>query len=268
MRTFTQLFDGFLDAVQSILLSVLVRIGPFFVALMPALFTAYSIYHTFKVEAGHELALFFAGVVGLAMETVGIIATHTAIDLYNAKQQGLIAPGKFRLLTWLIPVYVFGVAGVVAFSKDAFTPLVKSLGIASPFLTCVVYIAVALARDLADTRARQDAVEERETERENDERQFERKKELLELELKHKERMARIVQKTVKMPSNTTVKQPDNRTPNIYRHNPDAGVTEISRRLGVSRQTIYNYLEELEQAKRIDRDERGVVVVLNGKMEE
>jgi hypothetical protein len=147
-NTFTIRFDHFLDAIQAILMSCLVKLGPFFVALMPSLFTAYSIFHTFKDEAGDYLALFFAVVVGVAIETVGIVATHTAIELYTAKQQEIIEPVKFQVMAWLVPVYVIGVAAIVGFSEDAFTPLVKGLGIASPFLTCIVYIAVALSRDL------------------------------------------------------------------------------------------------------------------------
>lgn len=142
-------FDKVLDEIQAILLSFLIKLGPFFVALMPALFSAYAIYHTFKVDAGNDLAMLFAVIVGLALETVGIVATHTAVELYNGKQSGVIQAGKFWLMSGLVPVYVLGVAASVWFSDGAFTPLVKSLGIASPFLTCIVYIAVALARDLA-----------------------------------------------------------------------------------------------------------------------
>ena len=142
-------FDAILDEIQAIILSLLTKLGPFAVALMPALFTAYAIFHTFKSDAGNALAYAFAIVVGLAMETVGIVATHTSVDLYNGWQSGAIKPVKFWLMVLLVPFYVLAVAGVVFFSGDAFTPLIKSLGIASPFLTCVVYVAVALARDLS-----------------------------------------------------------------------------------------------------------------------
>lgn len=150
MNNFTQRFDNVLDSIQSLLMSVLVKIGPFFVALMPALFMSYAIFSTFKTEAGKELAFAFAVVVGVAWETVGIVATHTATDLYNAMQRGVVQPVKFWLMVGLVPVYVLGVAGVIGFSQDAFTPLVKGLGVASPFLTAIVYIAVALARDLSN----------------------------------------------------------------------------------------------------------------------
>jgi len=201
-NTFPQRFDRFLDAIQALLMSFLVKLGPFFVALMPALFTAYSIFYTFQPEAGFTLALSFAVVVGLAMETVGIVATHTAIDLYNAKQQGIIEPVKFQVMSWLVPIYVLGVSLVIIFSEDAFTPLVKGLGVASPFLTCTVYIAVALARDLARIAAKQTEKTERQYALEDEQRHWEWKKERLELEMKHEEKLARIQARHVKQPVN------------------------------------------------------------------
>lgn len=189
MPKFTQWFDSFLDAIQSLLMSVLVKVGPFFVALMPALFMAYAIYHTFQDEAGPELAFVFAVVVGIAWETVGIIATHTATDLYNAVQKGATQPVKFWLMVALVPVYVFGVAGVVYFSQDAFTPLVKGLGIVSPFLTAIVYIAVALARDLNRTELAQSENSQHQAERERAEQAHKRAMELQQAEVEKQLRL-------------------------------------------------------------------------------
>jgi hypothetical protein len=283
--TFPKRFDRFLDAIQAILMSCLVKLGPFFVALMPALFTAYSIFHTFRDEAGDYLALFFAGVVGVAIETVGIVATHTAIDLYNAKQQAIIEPVKFQVMAWLVPTYVIGVAAVVGFSEDAFTPLVKSLGIASPFLTCIVYIAVALARDLSRIETKQAVIDERQATIEDEDRQWQRDKERLELEMKHQERLAKIQSLTVNQPvaqpvnqTNQTVQEAVKnhvfdavnlskierktqlleRLVDIYMDDPDAKVSTIANTLKVSRQTVYNYLDELAQAGRIGRNGKGI----------
>jgi hypothetical protein len=47
-----------------------------------------------------------------------------------------------------------------------------------------------------------------------------------------------------------------------YLDNPSAGPTEASRAIGVSRQTIYNYLEELQAAGRVARND-GIVEVLD-----
>jgi hypothetical protein len=227
-------------------------------------------------------------VVGLAIETVGIVATHTAIDLYNARQQEIVEPVKFRLMAGLVPIYVIGVAAVVGLSQDAFTPLVKGLGIASPFLTCMVYVAVALARDLSRIETRQVLTDERQATIEDEDRQWQREKERLEIELKHQERLAKIQAKNVKQ----AINQPVNRRGqtvhepaknhvfdgvnlsraerkqqlleslvDIYVDDPNARVTAVANKLNVSRQTVYNYLNELEQAGRISRNGSGVEVI-------
>lgn len=184
--------NAMLDEIQAILLSFLIKLGPFAVALMPALFTAYAIFHTFKSEAGTELALLFAVVVGLALETVGIIATHISVDLYNGWQSGIIKPLKFWLMVALVPFYVFGVALVIYFSGTAFTPLVRSLGIASPFLTCVVYVAVALARDLSKIEQKEASISQHEWQLELEERRHKQALELRQLDLEQTRALRRI----------------------------------------------------------------------------
>ena len=174
-----QFIDNILDATQAILLSLLVKLGPFFVALMPALFTGYAIYATFEQKVGLIIALFFAVVVSLAVETVGIVATHTAIELYNGAENGTIQPVKFWIMAAMVPVYVLGVAAVIWFAGDAFTDIVRSLGIASPFLTAIVYAAVALARDLQNIKAKGDRKEAKE-DRNRAEIRAEKRKERLE----------------------------------------------------------------------------------------
>ena len=282
-NSFPQKFDSFLDSIQAIFLSLLAKLGPFFVALMPALFTGYSIFYTFTDEAGEHMALFFAVVVGLAIETVGIVATHTAIDLYNAKQQDLIEPIKFRVMAWLVPVYVIGVALVVGLSGEAFTPLVKALGIASPFLTSIVYIAVALAQDMSRLESKQRLISERQSTLEDEDRQWQRVKEQREMEFKHQERLAKIranhnkltvnqpgqnVQETskthvfdqVNLSKTERKKQLLDRMIDIFTDNPNAKISTVASNLSVSRQTVYNYLDELEQDGQVSRNGNGVKV--------
>lgn len=189
MNQLTKDFDNLLDNIQSMALSFLLKLGPFCVALMPALFTAYAIYHTFRTDAGQWLALTFAFVVGLGMETVGIVATHTATDLYNGSKRGIVDAGKFWLMVALVPVYVFGVAGVVYFSGDAFTDLVRSLGIVSPFLTCIVYVAVALARDLIRIQQNEASSSQHRADTERAELEYKRALEREKLSLEHERRL-------------------------------------------------------------------------------
>ena len=47
----------------------------------------------------------------------------------------------------------------------------------------------------------------------------------------------------------------------IYRTNPNLGISDAARVLNVSRQTIYSYLEQLEHAGRISRTDQGIEVL-------
>jgi predicted transcriptional regulator YheO len=103
--------------------------------------------------------------------------------------------------------------------------------------------------------------------------------------MKHQERLARIqiqnvnqpvvqhvnqtsqtVQETVKNHAFDTVnlsrterkKQLLESMVNIYIHDSNAKVSTVANTLKVSRQTVYNYLNELEQAGRINRNGNGV----------
>lgn len=261
-NSFPRRFDSFLDAIQSVLMSILVKIGPFFTALMPAMFSAYSIFHTFKSEAGPLLALLFAFVVGLALETVGIVATHTAIDLYNAKQAKLVEPAKFRLMVWLVPIYVLGVAAVVYFSEDAFTPLVKGLGVASPFLTCIIYIAVALARDLANIEAKQESIDEKQDIIEAEDRQWKREQEQRKAEMKHAENLAKIkAQNSVSTVSHETVKDKtletlkDEIIAELGQEKPN--MSQLAARLDIGRSTLYRHLETLRETGEVTKNGHG-----------
>jgi hypothetical protein len=52
----------------------------------------------------------------------------------------------------------------------------------------------------------------------------------------------------------------------FYSSNPDAGPTEASRAIGVSRQTVYNYLAELEDTGRISRNDGQGIEVLGRRV--
>lgn len=142
-----QTIDDYLDTTQAIILSFLVKLGPFFVALMPALFTGYAVYHIFKPDAGEFVALFFALVVSVAVETVGIVSVHTTIDLYNGMEAGHIKPVKFWVMFLMVPFYVIVIIFTIGFAGDTFPKLVQALGLGAPILTVIVYTAVVLNQD-------------------------------------------------------------------------------------------------------------------------
>ena len=47
----------------------------------------------------------------------------------------------------------------------------------------------------------------------------------------------------------------------IFRTDPNAEITGVARQVGVGRQTVYNYLEELEKAGRVHVNGNGVEVL-------
>jgi DeoR/GlpR family transcriptional regulator of sugar metabolism len=47
----------------------------------------------------------------------------------------------------------------------------------------------------------------------------------------------------------------------IYHTNPSLGISDAARLLNVSRQTIYSYLEQLENAGKIRRTNQGIEVL-------
>lgn len=259
----TKEIERTLDLIQEILLSLLIKLGPFFVALMPSMFTGYSIYYSFEESAGHRTALTFAFVVAVAVETVEIVITHIAVSLYNGWQERLIQPAKFWVMATMVPIAALTISLTIANSGEAFEPLIRSLGIASPFLTVMVNMAVALSRDLKGAVSK----------REREEAEI-RQEKAVQKERRHQEKLAKA---TVKNSSNSTVKD-DNLTQinasrdeqkkrqmdnliGIYLDNPEAGVSQVARQVGLSRQTVYNYLGELESGGVIHRNGDGVRVL-------
>ena len=106
--------------------------------------------------------------------------------------------------------------------------------------------------------------------------------------IKHLERLAKIQATAATRPVNQTVNQTSqtvhepvkdhvfdavnlsraerkrqllNSLADIYIDDPDAKVTVVANKLNVSRQTVYNYLNELEQTGKISRNGNGIEVI-------
>ena len=272
--------DTFFLAIQEIVLSFLIRVGPLFIAAMPAMFTSWSVYHSFEPE-NKEIALWFAIVVGIAVEAVGILVVHTTVDLYASWKAGYSEKGKFVIMLLLVPIYVAVVSGTVYFSGDAFSGLVRNLGIASPFLTTITYTAVALtfeARRVQREMGKDERAEEvKESQTRADELaeiQYQRDKELKQQDLVHAQELARIqadvdvkksVQQTVQLGHSANVQTGQKGVKSGALDTETAQKGAIKQKLldtyldtsvqlnmsrfaqenGVSRQTAYNYRAEL-----------------------
>jgi hypothetical protein len=268
-------FDHYLDNIQFILLSILVKLGPFFVALTPALFTFWAVFILFlKSLAGDKqpsflifcVAFFFGLVPAFSIEAVGIVVVHTASDLWDYAERGKTTKAKFWLMTALIPFYVLGVALVVGLSGDTFPPLVKNLGIASPFLTVIVYTAVSLNRSLLNVKLQIEEdkaleglkIEESKglvKEKAKADWELEKEKTLLIVQLKHEEKLKKLELKSQgqvsEVKNRTLVKEENKAKLLLILSQPfDVGankhtVEELSQKLSVSRVTVYTYMEEL-----------------------
>lgn len=279
-------FDHYLDNIQFILLSILVKLGPFFVALTPSIFTFWAIFAlVIKSLIGVTningqpinpvlifiVAFVFAAIPAFSIEAVGILVVHTAADLWDFVERGKTNPIKFKLMVALIPIYILAIVLVVGFS-DAFPPLIRNLGIASPFLTVITYTAVTLNRSLSNIRAKDEedkkakfnkvaqekevmiikTMEDKELAKIKLQQDFEIEKaeRLKKLEFKHEEKMKKAELKSqgqVSEVKNRTLAKEENKSKLLEILNKPGKhtVQEISDSLGVSRVTVYTYMEEL-----------------------
>lgn len=283
----TALNERILKAIQKMILDVLTTLGPFITALMPASFTFIAVHDMFGYK-GETISLILAILAALSIESVGIVTSHRAVDMYNAADKGLVQPVKFKISLFLIPVYVLSVVGIMLFAREFFDSLSLAIGIASPFMTLAVYIAMALGRDADGLEEKIIAQETSKAELdaaqviraqviEDDERAHKQKMERVNEDNKHALKLAResfkssvqdtvqkdvqdTVQKDVKGTVQSGVQDIKGTVQNVQSKiekldtlrqlkldNPNLGATDLARRLGVARQTIYNYEKELAE---------------------
>lgn len=268
-----EIINEFLDLTQAFIISLIVKWGPFLVAGMPASFTGYATFQIFyDFDANGLLALAFALIVAGGFETVGIVVIHTTSDLYNALSEGQIKSTKFLIMFSMIPVYVISVVGVIWFSENTFPPLIKGIAFASPIFTVIVYTATALSRDLSNITNQIEAEVDTEQAKIADENAWQRKQEQAQIDFEREQKMRHQInlqaRAMAKIPSYEVSKSDlgfgsfdaksstfdsQKRQNEIDKNariltyqkllesEPNIGPTEAGRRLGVNRQTIYNY---------------------------
>ncbi len=138
-------FNRVLKHIEGALLALIGRLGPFFVALVPAMFTAFSVYSEF-IEDEKWIRISFAIITAIGIEVSGIKVIHTAVDMHRARSRA-----KARIMTFASFAYAFIVATIIIYAGDAFSPLIRGLGAGSPFLAMIVYLAVAYSREVEAT---------------------------------------------------------------------------------------------------------------------
>ena len=136
-----------LNNTQDGLLALIVKLGPFIVALMPALFIGIAVYREFVKTEHISVAIAFAVIVPFAIESVGIISSHSIVELFNGWREGETHPAKLILVSLMGIIYILSVSGVIYWAKASFAEIIWALGLISPLMAYSAYIATNLLRD-------------------------------------------------------------------------------------------------------------------------
>lgn len=144
--------DSTLATLTSNLVSLAMLLGTLTVAAVPALFTGYSIYSLTLDTWGESMAISAGWVFGIGLETVGMVTSNVALKLYRAWREGKVLFEEFLLTLALMLAYVLTVVLVILYVENLPTTL-QAVGIGSPFLTVVLYIARGLYLDHANREA-------------------------------------------------------------------------------------------------------------------
>lgn len=186
-RPFIARYRDFWANVQAMIFYPFQRLGPFAVALMPALFTGHSVYTWYASNNGWWLAVTISVVVAVAMEAVNINVVHTSLDLFENGQKG-----KGVLMAFFSVVVMALVSSVIGLSENGLSPLIKSLAVASPWLTGIVYLAVGMAQSIHYERQQTELARDDERQQRAMDRELERQIRLQELENKQQIALAKI----------------------------------------------------------------------------
>lgn len=190
-------------------------------------------------------------VAAIIIESLGLATTATALELraWNARKRKADPSAPAQLAFGLVGLYFLTAIGLTVV-LDIFPPLTTYAPAIFPLLSLAGVTVLALR---SDHRLRLEAVK-------------------TEKEARTANRQADVKVSSVKVSNSETQDKPHVDTSakkqrqlelflNSYRENPTMGVTEAARITGVSRQTVYNWLDELETAGRIYRNGQGVDVL-------
>jgi hypothetical protein len=220
-------------------------------------------------------------VAGLIIEGLGLTSTSTALTLWdwNARRPTNEPKAPFWLAGLMVGVYLVSTIGLTVV-LDMDVALVHIAPAVFPILALVGTINIALRQQHKNRLARisdaeqaaRIAAHKAETERKSEEerKRLERKAD------RDARRQASVNQSVQQLSNNGTVDVFVDRLQagkaakkatiidamlNVYRDNPHMGDTELGGRVGVTRQTVYNYRKELEAAGRVHVNGNGVEVL-------
>lgn len=237
------------------------KLSPWLAPLPSAYFVARSaIVHL-------ALPLPMAVVVAAIIETLGLATVHTALWAYewNAHKRRADPGAPLALAVALGVVYVVTTIGLVVFLE-----VWPSLAVYAPAIFPALAVVGALNLAMIARQEQREAAVQTEKQERKAEREGQRQATRPNIHTQSSEEVSKtaILGSSLDLARQTRKAKRDTRLGALltfYASNPDAGATEASHAIGVSRQTVYSYLAELEATGRLSRnDGSGVQVIERG----
>jgi hypothetical protein len=249
-----------MNTIEKNLVKLVAKLAPWLAPFPSAYFVARS------GMAHLALPLPVAIVVAAIIETLGLSAVHSALWLadWNASKRKTDPQAPVVVAVALGAVYLVATLGLVVF-LEVWPALATYAPALFPALAVVGGVNLAL---ISQQERRETAVQVEKAERKAG-RQSVRPKD----EARPSRQTSRPASKTGILDAQMDALRQGRKSKRdarldalltFYLDNPDAGPTEASQAIGVARQTVYNYLEELEAAGRVARND-GTVRVLDGR---
>lgn len=256
MRDSETAIESLMAALEAVLISVVGRVGLWLTPLPSAFLVSRSASRVF------DLVGVWPVIMAAIVELVGLACSHlwlTAME-WNRNRSQQDPPANERLAFGLMLAY-FVVTGSLLLAFEL--PVVLATGIYTG-LTALLFpalsaVAVVALNERSQQHRRVSDKAERKAERKANRQPGVRR---LSPEPTGKPSNIEILNATRKAKRNARLDS----LVTFYAGNPDAGPTEAGRAVGVTRQTVYEYLDELEAAGRIGRNGAGVRVMMGGDL--
>ncbi len=248
-----------MNTIEKNLVKLVAKLAPWLAPFPSAYFVARS-------GMDHlALPLPVAIVVAAIIETLGLSAVHSALWLadWNASKRKSDPRAPVVVAVALGAVYVVATLGLVVFLE-----VWPTLATYAPALFPALAVVGGVNLALISQQERREAVVKAQKAERKARRRARRPKD----DTRPSKPSSRTASKTGVLDAQMDALRQGRKSKRdarldalltFYLDNPNAGPTEASRAIGVARQTVYNYLEDLEAAGRLARND-GTVKVLDG----
>jgi len=247
-----------MNAIEKNAVRIVAKVSPWLAPIPSAYFVARS------AMVHLALPLSVAVVVAAIIETLGLATVHTALWAYdwNAHKRKSDPSAPIGLAVALGSVYVVATLGLVVFLE-----VWPALAVYAPALFPALAVVGALNLALISRQEQREAAVKLEKAERKAARQARRQasRKAAHTELSGEPSKTAVLNASLDAARQTRKARRDARLDAIltfYASSPDAGPTEAGRAIGVSRQTVYTYLAELEAAGRIARNDGSGIEVL------